>query len=337
MGLFSLESKLQECTRAEGCDNCLLWQRYQAMKAYLSEDYYPWVQAKCRWFTDHGEKHIESVISSANQLLAGTSKQPLTCVDMFVLLSSIIWHDVGMVKSRASHAKETEAFLSKVRETCLPDPTFFRFASHIAQAHSSEEGLNILYPSEDCTPPCSHKTCSIYPKSLAAVLRFADEISENRTRVNTSIFDLVPEENRIYWAYASSISATRAEPERNRVVVSVELQREDAIRRYECPKKLEGRADSEGKISLIEYLVCRLEKMNRERAYCFPHITRYAMISSIEVRLQICEGTDCEKIDDIVLGEGNLGSTEYPELNIFDEFFREYPQLLPDALQERGS
>ena len=60
--------------------------------------------------------------------------------------------------------------------------------------------------------------------------------------------------------------------------------------------------------------------MNRERVYCFPYLTRYVLISRIEIEMKICEGINYKEYNGIILGEGGFGETSYPETKFFHEF-----------------
>jgi hypothetical protein len=41
---------------------------FDKLKEHLVKHHYPWVQANCRWFTDHGEIHVAAVMHSASEL-----------------------------------------------------------------------------------------------------------------------------------------------------------------------------------------------------------------------------------------------------------------------------
>lgn len=329
---LSLEDLLRDKASAHSCANCAFWDNYAAMKKYLATNYYPWIQANSPWFTDHGEKHVDSVIHATNQMLAGREAE-LSCLDAYLLLVAIIWHDVGMVSIRSGHAKQVQVFIDKVREFCFPDQSIYRLVTLITRAHSGRDGWDLLDNSEQVSP-CTHQTCTVYPRSLAAVLRFADEASEARTRISPVLIPQVPLPQRVYWEYAHAITASTPEPARQRLVLAIELQRSAAADRFPCPSGdgVASHADADGTISLIEYIVCRLEKMNNERAYCFPYLTRYADIRNIEVRIRVCEGVDCHSIDGILIGDDGLSKAGYPSIELFSRFFEAYPQLVPTAL-----
>src|SRR5436309_2883096 len=108
----SLEVELKRRADAGEEDAADLWGRYKSMKGYLTREYYPWIQANSPFLTDHGEQHIRSVIQAASSLLnkhlspeIEIQKRSLSSLDIFLVLSGILWHDVGNVYGRSGHAE----------------------------------------------------------------------------------------------------------------------------------------------------------------------------------------------------------------------------------------
>jgi len=329
---LTLEAALERRASTEKKDAEILWNKYKAVKDYLAEEYYRWVQAKCPFFTDHGENHIQSVIQAASLLLKKHlnpgSKSELSSLDIFLILSAILWHDVGNVLGRSEHASRVGEMTNKIRRLGFPNIDIQRLVEEISKAHAGEDGLNIPRLYEDCT---INQTYTVYPKALAAIVRFADEISEDRTKISQSLLPEIPDENRIFWEYANCISASKPEPERYRVVVTVAIQDDVAIRKFRCPEQCRNRADSGGNISLIEYVVCRLEKMNNERAYCALGFSRYVSIMEIVARFTMLRGT--ERVENYEL-EVNFSQSGYPNIPIFDNFFERHPNWQPEKIRE---
>ena len=333
---FSLESELHR--RAEKEPNGLantLWHRYEVMKEHLSTNYYPWVQANCPWFTDHGEKHVISVIHASNQLLSCCRAKDFSDLDIFLLLTAIVWHDAGMVTMRSGHANAVKAIIEQIRKLALPDLTAHRLIVELTRAHTGETGLDVPRESQDCSPSPGN-TMTVYPRALAAILRFADECSEDRTRISPPLLDKVPLENRIYWEYANCVAASKPDPARNRIVVTLEIQEASAILTFPCPKECQTYAARDGSITLIEFLVYRLQKMNNERAYCGPRLARYASISRIAARICLLRGTErLPGEEEACFADGGLEESRFPNIQIFEPFFAKYPHLRPAGIRGR--
>lgn len=329
---LTLETALERRASTEK-DAEILWNKYKAVRDYLTTEYYRWVQANCPFFTDHGENHIQSVIQAASALLnkhlTPESKNELSSLDLFLILAAILWHDVGNVYGRSGHASRVGKMINEIKRLGFPNIDIQRLVEEISKAHAGEDGLNIPRTEEDCT--VLNRPYTVYPKALAAIVRFADEISENRARISQALLPDVPDENRIFWEYANCISASRPEPARYRVVVTVAMQDDAAIREFTCPEQFRNRADSRGNISLIKYVVCRLEKMNNERAYCALEFSRYVSIIEIVARFTILRGT--ERVENYEL-EVNFSQSGYPNIQIFDDFFERHPNWQPEKIRE---
>lgn len=57
-----------------------------------------WISKHLYWFTDHSVSHSESIISLLEQILQPlqTTNQMLTAEEIFILLSAVYLHDIGM-------------------------------------------------------------------------------------------------------------------------------------------------------------------------------------------------------------------------------------------------
>ena len=90
-----------------------------------------------------------------------------------------------------------------------------------------------------------------------------------------------------------------------------------------------------GKISLIEYAICRLEKMNNERAYCAREFLAYSPIRQIIANLTILKGVD--RVGgyevELTLGDFGLEPNTYPEIPLFKPFFNRNPTWDPKKIR----
>lgn len=331
-----LEKELERLANTDN-DARDFWARYQNVKAFLSQEYYRWIQANCPFFTDHGEQHIQSVIQAASSLLSKqlNNRSSLTALDIFLILSGILWHDVGNVYGRSGHADRVAEMTQQIKLLAFPNIDIHRIVDEISKAHGGKNGLDGPRQEEDCST--FNKTYTVYPKALAAIVRFADEISENRSRISQVLLSSIPEENRIFWEFANCISAARPEPARKRVIVTISLQIDSAVRKYSCQQYC-NRSNCRGEISLIEYILSRLEKMNNERVYCSPEFSRYVAITEIEARFTLLRNT--QRFDNYEIkalfkdGGVSQASNSYPCIQIVEDFFVRHPNWQFEKLQE---
>ena len=343
--LVGLEAELERRASDENVANSL-WHSYQKTKEYLEDQYYPWIQASCPYFTDHGKRHIESVIQATSLLVEpilsseDESRPPLSTLDIFLLLNGVLWHDVGNAISRVGHADMAGKISDEVRRLAFPNIDVQRLVDLISKAHAGKDGLHqTRYDDADCT--ASGKLFTVYPIALAAIVRFADEISEDRNRVSQALLDRgqIPEKNRIFWEYAGCITASKPEPRRQRAVITISVPYEKAVERFPSVEFPDLEGDT-GQISLIEYIVRRLEKMNNERVYCSQAFARYLTIRQIEARFTLYNGlSSVPDYDDqeFIFGDSALKRTDYPATKIFEEFFTRHPEWKPETIRSIGS
>jgi hypothetical protein len=302
--------------------------KFELMNNFLKTNYYPYIRDNCPYYTDHGEKHINGVIWSASQLI---KKEPvagspasvfpsISTFDVYILLTAIIWHDAGMLAARKGHETAVKKLLDQFLNIVFENVAEQRYVEQIIAAHTGANLSLAKMRFED-----HYLKHLVHPRAMAAILRFADEVSEDASRISIPILKQgqVPIGQRIYWYYAKSVQASRPEPERERIVLTVELDSEEAIMEFESP------FNKEKKITLVEYLLHRIDKINRERAYCAPHFLKFASVQSIETRFGLLKGTNrVDGYEEIVEFGG-----EYPEIQVYEAFFRDHPRWTPQAIK----
>jgi hypothetical protein len=306
------------------------------MKEYLEKHHYPWVQANCPYFTDHGQAHIAAVINSASELTQdrlGLKRTDLSALDIYLILTAILWHDVGMVVDRATHANLVYKMTDDVSEF-FPNPTVQSLVSQIASAHKGSTSLDKL-PNEDyCT--INGPAQQINPAMLASIVRFADEISENHTRASGQVLDTVPDKQKIFWLYALSVSSCTAQPKRERVVIDYRFDADRVVSRWPDREFEEFRSKDDQTIDLLTYALCRLEKVNNEREYCLRYFSSVATIREVIVRFAITRGgrqLPGYETHTTLLKAGGVESAGYPSIKIVEDFYTKHPQWKIEAIE----
>lgn len=342
----SLELELKKFSENNITDAQDLYSKYINTRDYLEKQYYPWIQATCPFYTDHGKAHIDSVIESASEMLVNKigddAKEPLLPIEIFEILNGVMWHDIGNALGRTKHEEQIPNLSEEIRNLAFPNVTVHRHVVEISKAHTGKTGLN--EPSFDEDVRLS-KNYPLHPKAYAAIVRFADEISENRNRVSQSILRLpkpLPDENRIYWEYANCVVASKADVNRSRVVVSYEIPKDKILQKFICNEyadndDFKSLLGPKNEISLIYYIIARLQKMNNERAYCAPYFGGYTNFSQIIARFIIVD--DTKKIPgydnlEITLADGGINDNTYPSIKIFNDFFRIHANWEPEQVKK---
>jgi len=97
-------------------------------------------------YTDHGIKHIESVLASAEFIIADDSFENMTARDVAVLILSIILHDIGMHTEYATFVALLDGAYD-THKTCLDSKTWRElWVDYLAEAKrfSSQQKRNIF-------------------------------------------------------------------------------------------------------------------------------------------------------------------------------------------------
>ena len=322
----SLEKKLHDrigLDPIQGEEAQELWEFYAVARTHLKRHYYPWVQATCPYFTDHGSAHIRSVGNTVALLLQEPS-ETLDPFELFILLMSVLWHDVGMVLGRTNHAEKAFQVEEKLRSIIFFHPKVGHLVESIVKAHTGTDTLGSLPHEDNCMGLSMQHV--VKTRALAALLRFADEISETCARVEPGLLPRVPKKNLIFWHYALSVVSSMPELKRRRVVIEVVVDHDLATTRFECAgfgtKPTCADCSSSPEVLLNRYILCRLEKVVNEQLYCCPAFSNYVRIQEVEARLALREGT--KRIPASVV-QMSWHGLPYPNTTIAKGFFDGHP------------
>jgi len=163
--------------------------RYILARNRLMTDLLPYIRKQQGDLTDHGPEHIKDVIDSAQELLGTTTHETkkLNGVELYCLLLSILFHDVGNIENRNEHQKQVSQIYDEVfpHASSHHDTEEKRIILAICEAHCGKapdgSANTILYVPEHSK--LDRK--SVNPIFLASVLRFADELSEGEHRTSS--------------------------------------------------------------------------------------------------------------------------------------------------------
>lgn len=239
------------------------------------------------WLTDHGPLHISTVIRRAGDLTVNSPNHCcLSPYECYILLLACHFHDVGNIFGRVDHEKKARDVMFTLDPTLVGNDTLEkRLICDIALAHGGE--VDAVSKNKDTIGSLPYdpqsKTNRIGVKKLAAILRFADEIADDKTRTNqyleTAVAQNVPG-SRLYHAYAKHLRPVEVQLAERSVDLHFELTVADMQTTF--PTK------SKGDIFLFEEILERTLKMHRERVYCSRFMIPYVYIDQINVSIDVC-------------------------------------------------
>jgi len=332
-----LENKLQQIN--EKYFDC-----YSRMKTHLKTNHLEDIRILYPWYTDHGIKHTEAILCTLGDMIApvysefdvrneslrkGDIPSALSNEDVFVLLSAALWHDVGMLISRGDHARHLIKYSGEIK-LFTSDDKVTQTIYDIACAHGSNKKF------EDCTNfiPLNFygKDVEVSKKTLAALLRIADEISEDDSRITKSneVFSKIPNENKIFWEHAAAISYSKYK--NNRIVIKYAVDIDKAFKRYEFQN---GKQKT---MTLYMFIINRICKIINEMIVCAPYFSTICRVDALNVTIELQKQKDwvcIEKVDEISQDIRPFVVTDTDTGKLCDRFFELYKSFKPDEIKRK--
>lgn len=298
--------------------------KYQNICDYLREHIYPNINVGLTinsddtvgnevvkgLYTSHGQDHFDEVVNYAGQLLGlntSNSDIGLEPFELYALLVAIRIHDAGNILGREGHNARCFEILSDVNSKVNLSTNEIQRIAKIAAAHGGKTRTG----SKDTisTLKINHGIASsqLRERLVAAVVRFADEICENRNRSSNYLIEKgkVPEHSLIYHKYGAAINNNSV----NSGVYTIDfiLHVDDLKNKYMFNEIVE-----KGEIFLIDYIYTRLEKMNLERVYCNKFMGVLCPINSIKASISVHDDIGDDLIEPIAIELNDIG---YPSID----------------------
>ena len=258
------------------------------------------------WLTDHGPEHIETVISRAQEMVFNDDECVLTPYEAYLLLVSIHFHDVGNLFGRKEHEKKVRSVMAELDPTLMGENApEKRMICDIAMTHggfvnseNDRDTISKLRYERKRGPK------GIDAHRIASILRFADELADDRTRTNRFIEGRVAElfpDSLIHHAYASRLEPVKISKNDHSVKLNFDLNIEEATKVY---------ISGDSQKYLFDEIFLRTLKMHREHVYCSRFMIPDILIERILVNISICSNDYS-----MVLGELNYSMEQsgYPD------------------------
>lgn len=255
--------------------------------------------------TDHGVKHIITVIARATKLIENNIEE-FVGYEIFILLLAIHFHDVGNVSGRDEHEQKIFDIMDKLSVSQKLDYPERRNIINIAMAHGgyvdgdNKDTISSL-PDVDYV-----NGVKIRPSLLAAILRFSDEIADDKTRTTIDMINIgvIPQENLIYHLYSLSLQPPIIEGDT--IKLEYIITYENAVRKFK-------KGDDEN--FLYDEILNRLKKCLCELEYCRKYSQGYIKIIALSVSIEIIDDKQKRCLDK---SQFKLRLAGYPNMDTYN-------------------
>lgn len=266
--------------------------RYLALKDWLVINCYPFIGSATSaedggFYTSHGPEHFNQVIIYAGELLnlkKTTDELELNCYEVYLLLTGILLHDAGNIFGRTLHEKKAFTILREAGPAVTTCDIERKNIANIAEVHGgkSKSGGKDTINNKFSSTSSNYLNATYRPKLVSALVRFADEICENKTRAARLSIQkgTLPKSSEVFHYYANAISASTVDCEGREVRIQFDIDHHLTQRKF-------GKLDKE--VYLIDEIFERIEKMNCERIYCSRFFQGKVHVDSIRVTINIVD------------------------------------------------
>lgn len=240
--------------------------------------------------TDHGPKHIRMVINKASMIIKEASIE-IDRYEVYLLLVAIMVHDIGNATGRAGHEKK----INDIWQLVFGRLGFDELDKHIAFEIASVHGGKIA-GSKDTISTLEHslkwKNATVRPRFLAAILRLADEMAEDRHRSNKLgvMLNNIKKSAEAYHYYAYALHSFVVDVNASELSISLA-----AVSSY-FEKRI-GKDDRE--TTLLEEIFSRTLKSFYEAIYCSRFLEGKIIINKVRVKIDILGSSATNKVHQI--------------------------------------
>jgi hypothetical protein len=237
-----------------------LYTDYNDARRFVTEQIAGLIAASEPHITDHSDRHLADVMGRALQLI-GTETAYFTPYELYLLAVSIIFHDVGNLHGRKDHQDKVARIYDSARRKEPRFATERNVLLAITGAHTGctkEGGSDTL----NAVGRLNFLANPVRAQELAAILRFADELSEgpHRTSAYHLNHGMYKPESRIFHKYAAA-SDYVVDPALGRIAITYSFDLERGAAGIEAGNGISLR-------DLLGFCYARAVKLDQERKYC---------------------------------------------------------------------
>jgi hypothetical protein len=265
------------------------------------------------FYTIHGPSHINTILKRTYQLLTGENDCLLiTGYEAFLLVVAIYAHDSAMIYGREDHQINLQKVITDIagKDELTLNREERRKVAIIARAHTKDKQNN----RDTITSLASSEVVggkTIRTQYLAAILRMADQLSDDRSRSAVGRVDVagIPEHARVYHYFLSAIDSIVFDKSQSLTTIQFRLEHQDIKRTF--GKKSEY---------LWDFLVDEMMKWFREFFYCSRFTRPYFELRSLLFNVVVYNDGSASDISDDFDGITDIISFDFAE-KLFDEEF----------------
>jgi hypothetical protein len=278
--------------------------QFESMAEYLKKHVHPEVEKGAAvndadgqmFLNDHGPEHIATVIRRASEIL-NAAECVITPYEGYLFLMAAHLHDTGNLFGRDRHEQGCREIMKRLGTRAGDDDLEKRLITNIAAAHGGRTpaGGKDTVGALD-RPTLTLNGVEVRQQFLAALLRFADEIADDRTRASRFALaaGAIPDNSKLYHQYSQSLhSVIVGERE---VMLGFQIKEDVAKARF---LKWDKGTRVNVETYLLDEIFNRTLKMHLERMYCMRFLRPHVRLDEIRVEIEVYDSEYLRQLDTI--------------------------------------
>lgn len=234
---------------------------------------------KMIWLNDHGPDHITAVIERASQLLDNGKDDTenfiysLNAREVFLLLNAIQVHDIGNFFGRVGHEEKVFEAVNQGLTPILFDSTEAKYIYDIAHVHGGKvvykNGVSDKSTIKKIKPQITSDGYPVRLQLLAAILRFADELADEKKRADIVSLNngTLTKGSEIFHAFSACLDSVKVDHNKLTIELHFKIPKKYAKRKFGKLISENGK-DKVIDCYLLDEIYNRILKMHHERIYC---------------------------------------------------------------------
>lgn len=236
--------------------------------------------------SDHGPDHIANVFDNAfNLISADHTMHRLTAIDLYVLAMVILFHDTGNLLGRDGHELKIDGIFDWARGTAADTRREKTLVLTAVQSHTGMTPAGNRNTLVDVLLDDHMNGRQVQLRTIAALLRFADELAEGPQRTSDFFrtYIAVDQGSEIYHRYASCthVSADRGN---ERIRLTFEIQIAEFA-------SAEPGAQQIALTEFLDFVLKRITKLDEERRYARFYCPVLAPFNQTDVAINFYDGS----------------------------------------------
>ena len=229
--------------------------------------------------TLHGSRHIRDVVESTDKIALSIEKKPgatpLSSLEAYILLCAAHLHDAGNIGGRAGHPDRCGEIITKHRDLFYDTETRYNIYD-VARVHGGESKK---FGRDKFREITSDNFTSPRLRLLAAILRMADELSENSERVPAELVARLEASPKSHLAYRYAQCFRRFDLQIDTLDIRLRVEPEQ----HEFVTAVDGET-----LGFFDHLEKKINVIEKEARYCAQYGRPDFDIRRIRFTVEFC-------------------------------------------------